>query len=75
MTSHPNRSRGPYTVEIGGSSWGCGPQSTCATIREARAWAESYGSTADWCEITNRHGVVVGKHYRDPSTDKWFRAE
>lgn len=74
MTNHPRRARGPYTVTLGGSSWGFGPQSTCASIREARAWAESYGSTADWCEIADRHGVVVGVHRRDPSTGAWFRA-
>lgn len=73
MTNHPSRSRGPYTAEIGGSSWSAGPVQQFATIREARAWAEAYGSTADYCVVTDARGRRVAEHRRDPSTSRWFR--
>jgi hypothetical protein len=74
--NHPNRSRGPYIAEIGGPSWSSGPRTECATIREARAWAESYGTTADWCTITDAKGRAVASHRRDPNGDgtRWYRA-
>ena len=77
MTNHPRRSRGPYLAEIGGSSWRQGPRAEFATIREARAWAEEYGTTADRCVITDRHGAIVARHSRDTSGDgaRWFRAQ
>lgn len=77
MVAHPNRSRAPYTAEIGGSSWSQGPRHEFATIREARAWAEGYGTTADWCEISDKHGHVIASHRRDTSGDglRWYRAE
>lgn len=76
MTNHPNRSRGPFIAEIGGSSWQQGPQAEFPTIRECRAWAEEYGTTADSCVIMDRHGAVVARHQRDPNGDgtRWFRA-
>jgi hypothetical protein len=74
MANHPNRGRGPYTAEIGGGSWAQGPVQQFATIREARAWAEEYGSTADRCTITDAKGRKVGEHRRDGSSGRWFRA-
>lgn len=77
MTNHPNRGRGPYTAEIGGHSWSHGPQNEFATIRECRNWAESYGTTADWCVIYDRAGRKVAEHRRDTSGSgmRWFRAQ
>ena len=72
MINHPNRSRGPYTAEIGGSSWNWGPTAEFATIREARSWAEEYGSSADWCTIKDKAGRVVASHRQ--SNGNWFRA-
>ena len=75
MTNHPNRSRGPYTAEIGGASWAQGPVQQFATIREARAWAEGYGDTADRCTITDTKGSVVASHRRNPNAPGgWYRA-
>lgn len=74
MTNHPNRHRGPYTAEIGGSSWAQGPTAECRTIREARAWAEEYGESSDYCRITDRDGRLVASHQRDPSSGRWYRA-
>jgi hypothetical protein len=67
---------GPYTAEIGGSSWSRGPTAKFATIREAREWAEGYGTTADWCEIHDAKNRLVGQHRRDPNGNgqDWFRA-
>lgn len=76
MANHPSRSRGPYTAEIGGSSWRQGPTAESHTIRECRKWAESFGTTADWCTITDAKGNVVGSHRRDSNGDgmRWFIA-
>lgn len=77
MANHPQRSRGPYLAEIGGSSWRQGPQGEFPTIKAARAWAEEYGTTADRCTILDRHGAVVALHSRDTSGDgtRWFRVQ
>ncbi len=76
MTNHPNRGRGPYIANVGGSSWSRGPAAEFATIRECRAYAESYGTTADHCEITDKKGRIVAAHRRDTSGGgcDWFRA-
>jgi hypothetical protein len=76
MANHPNRSRGPYTAEIGGSSLLFGLRVPFNTIRECRAWAEEYGTTADWCYIRDAAGRHVAEHRRDTSGrgDRWFRA-
>lgn len=65
-----------YQAEIGGSSWGEGPKAEFDTIKAARAWAESYGTTADSCKIYNAKGRLVAEHRRDPNGDgtRWFRA-
>ena len=73
MVNHPNRSRGPYIAEIGGSMISRGVVVQCATIREARQWAESYGDLADWCTIKNKRGDVVARHCRDRSGQRWNR--
>lgn len=77
MTNHPNRRRGPYTAQIGGQSWSVGPQAEFSTIREARYWAEEYGTTADWCSIYDPQGALVASHRRDTSGcgDRWYRAQ
>ena len=64
-----------YTAEISGSSFARGPVAEFKTIREARAWAESYGTTADRCTI-RRGDKVIAVHARDTSGsgDRWFRA-
>ena len=76
MVNHPRRSRGPYIAYMGGSSWRTGPHAEFPTIRECRAYAESYGTTADWCVIQTIGGVKVAEHKRDQSGDgtRWYRA-
>ena len=64
-----------YTAEIFGSSWSQGPICEFPTISEARKWAESYGTTADWCSI-RLAGREIASHRRDSNGDgtRWFRA-
>ena len=71
-TGHPER----YEAHVGGGSWHQGPRGFFNTIKAAREWAESYGTTADWCEIKSRSGRVVAKHCRDTNSVRqgdWFR--
>ena len=65
-----------YTAQIGGHSWANGPIAEFRTLTAAREWAEEYGTTADWCRISDSSGKVVAEHRRDPSGDgtKWFQA-
>ena len=72
-----SRTRSPYRAEISGSSWAMGPVASFATMREARAWAEEYGSTADSCSIYDNRGNLVALHKRDSRADgtAWFRAQ
>lgn len=65
-----------YTAEIGGSSWNQGPKAAFDTITDARQWAESYGTTADWCRITDRSGRVAAQHRRSTEGDgrKWYKS-
>lgn len=72
MTNHPNRSRGPYTAELGGNSWKQSPIAQFPTVAAARAWAEEYGTTADYCTITDKKGRVVASHRQ--SNGNWFKA-
>ncbi len=75
MTNHPSRNRGPYTAQIGGSSWSLGPSAEFPTIRACRGWAEEYGDTADYCTITDAKGNIVGSHRLNPNAPGcWFRA-
>lgn len=65
-----------YVAIIGGSSFGRNaPQIDADTIRMARAWAEEYGTTADYCYIYNRRGRLVAAHHRDTrgKGDRWFK--
>ena len=66
-----------YRAELSGSSWRQGPAAEFDTVREARQWAESYGTTADSCTIRDAKGREVGLHCRDISGNgmRWFRAE
>jgi len=64
-----------YRAEMGGASWARGPVAHFPTIREARAWAEEYGTTADYCVIRDGKGRVVAEHRRNPnSPGGWYRA-
>lgn len=65
-----------YTAEIGGSSWSKGPVLEFDSITDARKWAEEFGTTADWCRITDSKGREIASHRRDTSGDgmKWFEA-
>jgi hypothetical protein len=70
-----------YIARIYGASWRSGPAATFSTIRAARAWAESYGTTADGCLIQRVPGPrslgrTVALHQRDTAGDgtRWFRA-
>jgi hypothetical protein len=65
-----------YTATIGGSSWHTGPVAEFPTIRACRAWAEEYGTTADYCTITDAKGREVASHRRDPNAPGgWYRAQ
>ncbi len=56
MANHPNRSRSPYTVKIGGTvAISC----EAPSLREAQAIADAHGEQAAWCLITDRHGTTV----------------
>ena len=65
-----------YTAEMFGASWSQGPRAEFSTIREAREWAESYGTTADSCTISDASGKPVAVHRRDPNGNghTWFEA-
>jgi hypothetical protein len=67
-----------YEAEICGSSFGYPhPQVNVSTLRECRAWAESYGTTADYCLVFDSHRRLVARYQRDTSGagTRWFRAE
>ena len=63
-----------YTAVLGGASWASGPESDHSTIKAARAWAESYGSTADWCNIYDK-GQLVARHVRSAEKGgmSWYK--
>jgi hypothetical protein len=64
-----------YRAKIGGAAWAEGPTAEFRTIREARAWAEEYGTTADYCLIFDLKGRLVAEHRRDTgSPGRWYRA-
>jgi hypothetical protein len=75
MVNHPSRGSGPYLAHVGGSRSIFAPVKF-DTVRECREHAESYGQTADWCEIIDARGRLVASHRRDPNGDgtRWFRA-
>ena len=64
-----------FQAYINGSSWKNGPMAEFNTIREARAWAEEYGNTADYCNICTRGGKLVAQHVRERNANgtRWFR--
>lgn len=66
-----------FTAEIGGASWANPTVATFDTIKAARRWAEEFGSTADWCRVTDGKKRIVASHRRDASGNgmKWFRAK
>ncbi|CAB4144323.1 hypothetical protein UFOVP469_24 [uncultured Caudovirales phage] len=65
-----------YTAHVGGRSWSVGPTAEYPTITDCRKWAEEYGTTADWCSITDSKGREVGSPRRDSNGDgtRWYRA-
>ncbi len=64
-----------YTAEMFGSQWATGPVATFNRIRDARAWAEEYGTTADRCVIyCNRKRVAVHARNKQGSGTGWYRA-
>ncbi|EJW12610.1 hypothetical protein A33M_1893 [Rhodovulum sp. PH10] len=69
MSSDSSRRRAQYSAEIGGASCSRGPKAEFGSIRDARARAEAYRKTADWCEVKDVSGKVVGTHRR--SGDRW----
>lgn len=70
------RSKGPYTVRLGGGGCRSEHRVDFSTIRDARAWADSYGSSADWFSIHDHQDVEIAAYRRDTSGrgDRWFRA-
>lgn len=64
--------RGLYNAEVGGAS----VRVRCVafrTVAECREFAEGFGSTADWCVITDWKGRKVGEHRRDRDNAEWHR--
>lgn len=53
------------------------PPRPCATITEARRWAEAHGGLADKCIITDRQGRTVAVHARSRNGNgrEWYRAD
>lgn len=65
--------RGLYKAEVGGASVRV-RSVEFRTIAECRVFAESFGSTADWCVITDWKGRTVGEHRRAGSRPfGWYR--
>ena len=66
-----------YTAEVFGSSWSRGPVAKFDTIDECRDFAESYGTTADSCTVTDADGEVVARFVRDRNGNgmDWFEAQ
>ena len=64
-----------YRATVGGYSWSRGPEAEFPTILAARAFAESFGITADYCNIYDRRGCHVATHMRDGNGDgtRWYR--
>jgi len=73
MQGLTRNTHGPYTAVIGGSAWENGPRDEFRTITDARAWAKSFGTSADWCNIIDPKGRVVAKQMRDGN--RWIKAE
>jgi hypothetical protein len=64
-----------YRADITGSSWARRQVSYFDTITDARAWAESYGTTADRCYIYSGSRLIA-LHCRDTRGNgtNWYRA-
>lgn len=60
-----------YTVSIGGATGMKVIDAPCKSVKEGRLWAEEYGNTADWCEITNLKGCVVAAYHMQE--DRWVK--
>jgi hypothetical protein len=72
MANKTNTGHAWYTASVGGSSWSRGPTGDFKTIREAREWAEGFGTTADYCYIKDKKGRHVASHIR--MEGRWRRA-
>jgi hypothetical protein len=68
-------SRGPYTAEVGGASFARPAITEVATLMAGRSYAESYGTTADYCHVYDSRGVLVASYHRDTAGDgtRWFK--
>lgn len=64
-----------YKAFVGGASIAREISAVFSTISAAREWAESFGDTADWCDIRTLLGHTVARHQRNPSSGRWFRAD
>lgn len=64
--------RGLYKAEVGGASVRV-RSVEFRTISECREFAESFGSTADWCTICDWKGRQVGEHRRVSHNAEWYR--
>jgi hypothetical protein len=75
MTSHPNRSRGPYiaTVSQNGGDWS--ESKEFQTIRQCRDWAEEFGQRTDRCVITDNKRRTIALHIRRTQSNAWYAAD
>ncbi len=66
-----------YTAKVGGASWTNGPQCSVSTIAEGREFGESYGTTADWCQVINNSTGRTALFQRDQNGNgtRWYRGE
>lgn len=63
--------RGLYKADVFGPS-GRVRSVELRTVSECRAFAEEFGTTADWCIIYDWKGRQVGEHRR--GVRGWYRA-
>ncbi len=65
-----------YDADIYGSNVGNPYRIKFQTIKEAREYAESYGTQIDGAVIRNHNGKIVARHVRDTRGDgtRWFKA-
>lgn len=73
---HPETVAKRYKAEIGGPNWAVPPVACFDTLTECRAFAESYGTTAQICIVRNLAGRVRAEYRRDTNGagTRWFKA-
>jgi hypothetical protein len=69
-----------YTAILHSNSWRDPKKRQFSTITEARAWAESYGTTADHCDIYNtselmrtNRPIATHTRWRDGDGTRWHK--